>query len=78
MSPLKKDKEPNLNIRRFRPENVGFICVPYTSHFYKAGRSKRVTVNILVRLLDYKTYNTLDSMSFREMRTQDKKKDWLI
>lgn len=78
MSPLEKDKEPDMDAREFRDEHIGFICAPYTSHSYEAGRSRRVTTDVLVRLLEYKTYAALEGMSSRESSSQGEKKDWLV
>ena len=77
MSPAEKDKEPDMLQRRFESDHVGFICACHTSHSYEAGRSRRVATDVLVRLLSYDTYASIEAMAHRES-CDDDAKDWLL
>lgn len=78
MSPHEADKEPDPKSREFRPEHVGYICAPHTSHSYEAGRSRRVTEDVLVRMLNYKMYAAVQRISSREVIEAGKPRDWTL
>lgn len=78
ISPLEKEKEPDMKAREFREEYVGFICASHTSHSYEAGRSRRVTEDVLVRLLGYKSYRVAEELSSRETEEEGFTKDWTV
>lgn len=77
MSPMEKDKEPDMKQRQFEDDHIGFICAPHTSHSYEAGRSRRVAIDVLVRLLSYDTYVSLEGAASKES-DKDEDKDWLL
>lgn len=78
MSPFEEEKKPDMEMRTFRDEHVGYICAPHTSHSYEAGKSRRVTQDVYVRLLDYKTYSSVDGMRSREVRPRKGDALWTV
>jgi hypothetical protein len=77
MSPEEKDKEPDIVQREFRDDYVGFICACHTSHSYEAGRSRRVTMDIVVRLTTYETYASVEGIRSRQV-DKGEDKDWTL
>lgn len=71
LSPLEKEKEPDMEAREFRKEYTGYVCASHTSHSYEAGRSRRVTSDVLVRLLSYKTYRAVERISTRQVEDKE-------
>lgn len=57
MSPGEKDnKVPNMENRRYdMNDHLGFVCAGHTSHSGEAGRVRRVTCDIRVRILSINT-----------------------
>jgi hypothetical protein len=78
LSPAEADKEPDLKAREFKDEYVGYICACHTSHSYEAGRSRRVTEDVLVRMLGYKTYRVIEEISSREDEYEKAEKSWTL
>lgn len=52
-------KAPNVAARSYNDDYVGFICAGHTSHSSEAGRIRRVTCNIRVRVLSEETITEL-------------------
>lgn len=77
MSPVEKEKEPDVKQRQFEDDHVGFICACHTSHSYEAGRSRRVTTDTSVRLLNYNTYASLEGAASRDSGSSTET-DWLL
>jgi hypothetical protein len=78
MSPFEKEKEPDMLSRTFLEEHIGFICACHTSHSYEAGKSRRVALDVAVRLLGYSTMVVLDGMKTRLPNDDKSPKTWTL
>lgn len=65
MSPYEMKNEPDQERRAFKDDYLGFICAGHTSHSYDAGRVRRVTCDVKVRILSHNTVNQLMSLADR-------------
>lgn len=76
MSPYEPKKKPDMDMRAFRDEHVGFICAAHTSHSFEAGKSRRVAMDVSVRLMCYDMYAAVDGMCTREAFCDESQKTW--
>jgi hypothetical protein len=63
MSPADEKNKPNVAARAYLPEYKGFICAGHTSHSVEAGRIRRVTCDVRVRVLSDRLLDDLDELS---------------
>lgn len=81
MSPGEEKKVANMAMRSWRDEFLGYICSGHTSHSGEAGRVRRVTCDVSVRLLNHDTIDDLGS-TFEYMSdnsgTMSRSRDWTI
>jgi RNA polymerase Rpb2, domain 6 len=62
MSPGEQNKQPNIELRSFKPEYIGYICAGHTSHSTEAGRVRRVACSVRVRILTPHTIEELRTL----------------
>lgn len=63
MSPADERNKPNITARDYLSEYKGFICAGHTSHSVEAGRIRRVTCDVRVRVLSNKLLHDLNELS---------------
>lgn len=82
MAPNEKNGVPDVDLREWRDEYVGFVCAMHTSHSTEAGRVRRVTCDTSVRLISNDTLTSLNSLHMSVMsHTRDSRttrKDWTV
>lgn len=78
ISPFEKDRVPDKEERSWKDEYLGFICSTHTSHSYEAGKSRRVTVDVKVRLLGYRMHAVISRLLNRIKSEIDSETDWTL
>jgi hypothetical protein len=63
MAPNELPSEPSKRDRSFFDEYAGFICASHTSHSTDAGRVRRVTCGISIRLISNQMLESISAMS---------------
>ena len=67
MAPNESDGIPDVDLREWKDEYVGFVCAGHTSHSTEAGRVRRVTCDTTVRLISNDTLVSLNSLHMSVM-----------
>lgn len=71
MLPGDRDKSVNVEDRLYLDEYLGFICAGHTSHSGEAGKIRRVTCDVRVRILNRDTITSLKSAAGAVSATGD-------
>ncbi|KAI0155066.1 hypothetical protein GGR52DRAFT_566770 [Hypoxylon sp. FL1284] len=77
MVPWEKDSEPDVQARQYDDVHVGFVCAGHTSHSLEAGRMRRVTSDVSVRIFCEATTLDLAALS-RATRQKREKGEWFL
>ena len=67
MAPNESDGVPDVDLREWKDDYVGFVCAGHTSHSTEAGRVRRVTSDTAVRLVSNDTLVSLNSLHMSVM-----------
>lgn len=79
MSPAEERNKPNIAARAYLPEYKGFICAGHTSHSVEAGRIRRVTCDVRVRVISNKLLEDLHGLVVALNNTPRKgKQTWTL
>lgn len=78
MSPFEKAKDPDIAARTYAMEYTGYLCCAHSPHSYDAGRGKRVTMDVKVRLMSSYTIDALIMMLDAMVQATDEKADWTL
>ena len=63
MCSSESDDVPDMNAREYKLNYIGFICSGHTSHSTEAGRVRRVTADIRIRVISSETSDVLRGFS---------------